>query len=397
MEAMGAPCPAWLATHLQRAGGQVPFRCFMDLALNDPEHGFYGAGHAQIGTDGDFVTSPSLGPDFAALLAVQLIPWLKTFSPSMPLSIVEIGPGEGHLAADLLQALQKQDADLIDRIELVLVESAAGMRGRQEQRLQGEPSAVPVRWCSLDQLIDQPVRGVVLAHELLDALPVDRLILRDGELQQLMLSLGTNRQLSWTQRSLPEPLRSDLERVCQRCNINLPPKDAGQGWVSEWHSELPDWFSRVGAGLAEGVLLIVDYALEARRYYTSRRREGTLMAVKGQQAGLDPLNNIGLQDLTSHLCIETVDDAALQSGWLCRGHARQGEALLALGLAQRLHDLQLLPADQLSQAFNRREALLRLVDPAGLGDFRWLLYARGDETERFSLASSADNSESVHG
>ena len=121
------------------------------------------------------------------------------------------------------------------------------------------------------------------------------------------------------------------------------------------------------------------------------------MAVRGQQACLDPLDNIGLQDLTSHLCIETVDDAALQSGWQCRGHARQGEALLALGLAQRLHDLQLLPAAQLSQAFNRREALLRLVDPAGLGDFRWLLYARGDGAERFSLAGSADNSGSVHG
>ena len=394
---MGAPCPAWLASHLQQAGGELSFRSFMELALNDPAHGFYGAGHAHIGTDGDFVTSPSLGTDFAALLTIQLVTWLKKFSASMPLSVVEIGPGEGHLAADLLQTLQEQAADLIDRIELVLVESAAGMRERQEQRLRRVPSTVPVRWCSLDQLIDQPVTGIVLAHELLDALPVERLIYRDGELQQLMLTLGSDQHLTWTHRSLPESFRDQLEMVCQRCDIHLPPVGAEERWVSEWHSDLPDWFRRVGAGLSEGILLVIDYALEARRYYTTRRREGTLMAVRGQHAGLDPLDNIGLQDLTSHLCIETVVDAALQSGWRVRGHARQGEALLALGLAQRLHELQRLQADQLSQAFNRREAMLRLVDPAGLGDFRWLLYARGNETERFSLAGCGDNPESVRG
>ena len=81
MEPMAASCPDWLATHLQQAGGAVPFSRFMDLALNEPEHGYYGSGRARIGTQGDFVTSPSLGSDFAALLAPQLLAWLAVASP----------------------------------------------------------------------------------------------------------------------------------------------------------------------------------------------------------------------------------------------------------------------------------------------------------------------------
>ena len=149
----------------------------MDLALNEPEHGYYGSGRACIGPQGDFVTSPSLGSDFAALLAPQILAWLTSISRSDPdqrLSIVEIGPGEGHLARDLVAALRGADPELLARIELVLVEANPGMRRRQQALLQ-EADDLPLRWCSLDALRRAPVHGVVIAHELLDALPVERL------------------------------------------------------------------------------------------------------------------------------------------------------------------------------------------------------------------------------
>ena len=175
MEPMAASCPDWLATHLHQAGGAVPFSRFMDLALNEPEHGYYGSGRARIGAQGDFVTSPSLGSDFAALLAPQILAWLTSMSRSDPdqrLSIVEIGPGEGHLARDLVAALRGADPELLARIELVLVEANPGMRRRQQALLQ-EADDLPLRWSSLDALGSAPVHGVVIAHELLDALPVE--------------------------------------------------------------------------------------------------------------------------------------------------------------------------------------------------------------------------------
>ena len=258
MEPMAASCPDWLATHLHQAGGAVPFSTFMDLALNDPEHGYYGAGRARIGTQGDFVTSPSLGGDFAALLAPQLLTWLAsvpTRDPDQPLSIVEIGPGDGHLALDLISQMRGSDSELLTRIELVLVEANPGMRERQQTLLQ-QTDDLPVRWCSLDQLRHAPVHGVVIAHELLDALPVERLIWREGSLQQQWVELAPKGDLRTTHRPLPDGLHQEIRRVCSQGGIQLPPPDAPEGWTTEWNSALPDWFAAVAAAVDAGVDVI---------------------------------------------------------------------------------------------------------------------------------------------
>ena len=393
---MAASCPDWLATHLHQAGGAIPFSRFMDLALNEPEHGYYGSGRARIGAQGDFVTSPSLGSDFAALLAPQLLAWLAAIpqtDPDQLLSIVEIGPGEGHLARDLAAALRDAAPELLGQIEMVLVEANPGMRRRQQALLQ-EVDDLPLRWCSLDELRRDPVHGVVIAHELLDALPVERLIWREGALQQQWVELDPNGGLLSTHRPLPDGLHKEIKRVCSQTGIQLPPPDAEEGWTTEWSSALPDWFAAAAAAVDAGVLLVIDYALEAQRYYTARRSDGTLMAVCAQQAGLSPFDQPGEQDLTAHLCIEVVDEAAQRNGWLVGDQAKQGEALLALGLAQRLHGLQQLPGQHLAEALQRREALLRLVDPAGLGAFRWLTYRRGLPEGGFSLSGAPGSSES---
>ena len=121
------------------------------------------------------------------------------------------------------------------------------------------------------------------------------------------------------------------------------------------------------------------------------------MAYRDGMAGMNPLAHAGEQDLTAHLCIETLTQAAEHHGWQLRDQRRQGEALLALGLANDLHALQQLPASELAEALRRREALLRLVDPAALGDFRWLLFSRGGVANRFSLATGPDNAGSRPG
>ena len=116
---------------------------------------------------------------------------------------------------------------------------------------------------------------------------------------------------------------------------------------------------------------------EAWRYYAPQRSNGTLMAYRAQQASDDPLLAPGHWDLTAHLCIESLQTAAAAGGWISLGQTRQGEALLALGLAQRLHGLQQQDPTDLGNLLGRREALLRLVDPMALGDFRWLAFSRG--------------------
>ena len=371
-----------MVTRLEAQGEEVSFAQFMDLALHDPEHGAYGSGALKVGPDGDFVTSPSLGPDFAGLLVDQLIQWLDQIAAEHPgecLSLVEMGPGEGHLAVDLLRELERRVPEWMARLELVLVELNPGMEQRQRQCLAGKAN-VPVRWVSLETLQVNPVHGVVLAHEVLDAFPVERLLLRDGDLRQMTVTLEAcpdqTHRLQWSDCPLPESLQQQLHWARERCGLRLPPDQAEDGWTTEWHTAVGPWMQAVAEALTNGVLLVIDYAHEASRYYNARRPAGTLMAYRQQVASGDLLGSAGLSDLTAHLCLETLIAQAEQSGWQLLGHCRQGEALLALGLSDRLHSLQQLPPDRLAEALGRREALLRLVDPAGLGDFRWIALDR---------------------
>ncbi|CAK6696998.1 SAM-dependent methyltransferase [Synechococcus sp. BA-124 BA4] len=375
--------PAWLEERLLRAGGRVPFRTYMEWVLNDPEHGAYGAGRLSIGPGGDFATAPSLGPEFAALLAPQIARWLVDL-PQERLSLVETGPGEGSLAAQLAEVLVSGWPQLAGRLELVLVEPNAGMAARQRQRLEGCP--LPVRWSSFEEMAAAPLSGVVLAHEVLDALAVERIERSGGQWRRQQVTLREGRTLRLEPGDPLEP--EDEDRLEPLGLLPLDPRRP-EGWCSELHPGLSPWMAACAAALARGRLLVIDYALEAWRYYAPQRSNGTLMAYRAQRASSDPLLEPGHWDLTAHLCIESVLEAAEAAGWSVLGQRRQGEALLALGLAQRLHGLQQpsLSAAQdcgaaggegLAALLARREALLRLVDPAALGDFRWLAFSRGE-------------------
>ncbi len=365
--------PAWMVQRLQAVGGAVPFRTFMEWALHDPDHGAYGTGRLRVGPLGDFATSPSLGPAFADLLAPQLAEWLQALGPG-PLALIETGPGEGDLARQLAAALALGWPALAARLELVLVEPNAGMAARQRQRLAGAP--LPVRWCDWQELADRPLRGVMLAHEVLDALAVERLVW-DGALwrQQLVALEATGDLVLAPGAAVADWALAQLEALGLAAAAPAPGRPPG--WCSELHPGLEPWLGAAAAGLAEGVLLVVDYALEARRYYSPQRSSGTLMAYQGQQASPDPLRQPGHWDLTAHLCLESLERAAAAAGWQGLGQCRQGQALLALGLAGALHGLQQHGSGDLAERLARREALLRLVDPAGLGEFRWIALGRG--------------------
>ncbi|MFM9090092.1 MAG: class I SAM-dependent methyltransferase [Cyanobium sp.] len=388
--------PAWLLQRLTAAGGAVPFRTYMQWALHDPEHGAYGAGRLRIGPAGDFATAPSLGPDFAALLLPQLAEWLQALvaaEPEAPLALVETGPGEGSLAAELAVGLVAGWPELASRTELVLVEPNAGMAARQRQRLADCP--LPCRWSSLGELAAAPVLGVVLAHEVLDALAVERIVWDGALWRHQVVALHEETEAQPALRLQPgEPLGPGMEAPLSALGLLPPSPQRPAGWCTELHPELEPWLAAAAGALAAGALLVIDYALEAWRYYAPQRSNGTLMAYRAQQACADPLEAPGEADLTAHLCIDSLERAAAATGWQGLGGCRQGEALLALGLAQRLHGLQGDPGG-LAQLLPRRAALLRLVDPHALGDFRWLAYGRGPQplgTPRFLQEPPGPNS-----
>jgi SAM-dependent MidA family methyltransferase len=215
----------------------------------------------------------------------------------------------------------------------------------------------------------------MLAHEVLDALAVERVTWDGFQWRQQMVALREDRRLALRPGAALEAWA--LEELARQ---DLGPSAMGlpRGWCSELHPGCTPWLEAAGAGLSEGHLLVVDYALEARRYYAPWRSAGTLLAYRNQRASPDPLLEPGHWDLTAHLCLESLERAAVATGWRWQGSCRQGQALLALGLAQALHGLQSPEhPDNLAGKLAAREALLRLVDPAGLGEFRWIALERG--------------------
>ena len=377
-----ARCPQWLVDRLRTCGGSISFYKYMDLVLNDSENGFYSTGRLKIGKHGDFCTSPSLSNDFACLLAIQIVDWLldleKAGIDSELFSLVEVGPGEGTLSRDLIEAIYKISPALISKIEIVLVEHNVGLRKRQE-KVVNNMKVVNCRWSSLEELTLNPVAGVVIANEVLDAFPVERLIFRNNKVFRQGVSLKKKKDeyfLDFVEMKPTYAIEQFLKDSKSLLRIEFPPKDICNGWVTEWHCDIPIWFKKLSKALRYGPLLVVDYALESKRYYNSMRTNGTLISYSNQEANANILKDAGFCDLTAHLCIESTINYAMTNGWKFIGENRQGQALLALGLSKFLYSIQNINSNDLASALDRRESLLRLVDPVGLGEFRWLAFQR---------------------
>ena len=382
-----ARCPKWLIDRIKDSGGSISFYKYMDLVLNDPKNGFYSTGRLTIGKDGDFCTSPSLNNDFARLLSIQVVDWLldleKAGLDSELFSLVEIGPGEGTLSRDLIEAIYEVEPSLISKMELVLVELNVGMRKRQE-KVVNNLKGITCRWSDFESLSLKPVTGVVIANEVLDAFPVERLVFRDNRVFRQGVSLKKINDeyfLHFVDLEPTSSIKQFLKNSQKLLEINFPPKDICKTWITEWHCDIPKWFEKLSRVLINGPLLVVDYALESKRYYNAMRNEGTLISYRNQEANTNILKDAGLCDLTAHLCIESTINYAHRNGWKFMGETRQGQALLALGLSRFLYSLQNTTSIGLSAALDRRESLLRLVDPMGLGEFRWLAFQRNNSNK----------------
>ena len=382
-----ARCPRWLIDRMSDSGGSISFYKYMDLVLYDSKNGFYSTGRLKIGKDGDFCTSPSLSNDFARLLAIQIVDWLLDLEKAAIdfelLSLVEFGPGEGTLSRDLIEAISEISPALISKIELVLVELNAGMRERQE-KVVNNLKGVKCRWSSFEELVLNPVTGVVIANEVLDAFPVERMVFRDNKVFRQGVSLKKIKDeyyLDFVDLKVNSAIEQFLKDSESLLKIEFPPKKICNGWVTEWHCDVPIWFEKLSKALSNGSLLVVDYALESKRYYNAIRKSGTLISYRNQEANPNILKDPGLCDLTAHLCIESTIAYATTNGWKFMGETRQGQALLALGLSKFLYSLQNINNNDLSIALDRRESLLRLVDPMGLGEFRWLAFQRDNSND----------------
>jgi SAM-dependent MidA family methyltransferase len=303
------PLLSQLITRIQREG-PLTFAAFMEAALYDPEHGYYGSGRARIGARGDFHTAVSVGPLFGALLARQFAEMWERLGRPAEWTLVEQGAFDGQLAADVLSALEGFAPECFGSTILRIVEPLAPLRERQEDRLSFFGNRV--RWHSCVEELPS-FCGVHYSNELLDAFPVHRL--RWTESGWCEMRVGTSAaDLEWVETPLKEPAVGEAAALLCRRELGAYAE------VCPGHAPL---LQAVGSRLTRGWLLALDYGMSDAELALPIRRDGTLSAYQQQRRRENLLSNPGEQDLTAQVNFSAVARHALEGGWTLEGFAEQ--------------------------------------------------------------------------
>jgi SAM-dependent MidA family methyltransferase len=350
---------------IDSCGGWLSFERFMEMALYEPGLGYYSAGATKLGAAGDFITAPEISSLFSRCLATQCSEVLRQVSGG---SILELGAGSGVMAADLLNELAVQGA-LPERY--LILEVSADLRERQLALIRERAPEQEGRVDWLDRLPGE-FRGVVLANEVLDALPVQRFRVRGEQINALGVTWQLGR-LDWSETHADAELEATVRRIEANTGERLP-----DGYTSEINMRLAPWIAGIGTALREGVALFIDYGLPQRQYYRSDRREGTLLCHFRHRFHDDPLINVGVQDIGAWVDFTAVAEAATAAGLTVAGFATQAHFLIGNGLEQLLAPAEV--GNELASRVQLARQAMLLTLPGEMGErFKVIGLSRGFE------------------
>jgi len=334
-------------------GGQIPFSAFMQQALYTPVSGYYSNGLQKFGESGDFITAPEVSPLFAQCLAGQVA---EIFSQLDKPCLLEFGAGSGVLAVELLSALEKDNA--LPEYYYIL-ELSAALQQRQKQRVVEKIPHLSARIIWLDQLPLQPLNAVVIANEVLDAMPVECFAMIHGEMQTRVVTISDNHLVSGFVVAGASAIQVK-QRIEQRCGQALP-----SNYQSEYNPAILAWLQALSPSLGSGVILLIDYGYHASEYYHADRVDGTLMCYYRHRAHSNALWYPGLQDITAFVDFSDVAYSALEAGFSVAGYTSQAAFLLANGLSD-LHAAQV--SDDVKQQIRLSQQIKTLTLPAEMGE-----------------------------
>lgn len=344
--------------------GDLTFLNFMADSLYHPQYGYYTSSRDRIGKQGDFFTSSSVHALFGGLIARQLIEMAQLLGDE-PFTVVEQGAGEGHLAKDILDAVQVDAPELYKRMRYQLVEVSPDNRSRQGAQLSSHAACVV--WCAEDEI--EPFTGCYLSNELLDAFPVHVVEKRDGQLQEVYVT----RKGDTLGESVGQLSTGEIAKHFEWLGI-----EPCEGNRAEVNLAAVQWMHRVAAKLQRGFVLTIDYGYPAEELYAPFRRNGTVMCYHKHAAKEDPYQRVGEQDITAHVDFTALEKAGVESGLQTLFFKEQYRFLMALGFVEKLIELQATVSDP-NQAQALRMTLKNLIMPdEGMGStFKVLVQGKG--------------------
>lgn len=327
--------------------GAIPFVDFMQMALYAPQYGYYQR-LADIGVRGDFVTAPALTPLFGYAIANQCADILKNLTKPR---ILEFGAGMGHLCVDILLHLERLNA-LPE--EYLIIEVSATLKKAQQQRIKANIPHLFSRVQWLSSWPDEPIEGVMLGNEVLDAMPVHRFLQTADHLLEYYVNVNKHGELVDFLKPCVHP------RLLAHVANVLPKQDAP--YQSEANLFIDDWIKQCHNKLKCGVLILFDYGFPRHEYYHPDRRQGTLMCHYQHRSHANPLLYVGEQDITAHVDFSHVAEAGFDAGFDVEGYTNQAAFLLGCDI------LTLLSQESEENLLASQQAVKKLLQPNEMGE-----------------------------
>lgn len=300
--------------------GKIDFATFMELALFAPNHGYYTGGLQKFGEQGDFITAPDISPLFSKSLACHVA---KTLKECHNPTILEFGPGRGKMAADILLQL-----DALNQLPetYYCLDLSADLRARQKETLQEQCPHLVSRVVWLDRLPDSPFEGMILANEVLDAMPVHLFEIGPSGANERFIH-WQNDQFSWITGDLQRHIAAPVAALIAQHALSAP-------YQSEINVCIEPWLKSASDCLSKGSITLIDYGFLSKAYYLPERNTGTLMCHYQHRNHPNPFFLPGGQDITAHVDFSSVINAAQNMGLTVASFETQADFLMRAGITE---------------------------------------------------------------
>ena len=296
----------------------------MEMALYEPELGYYTSQKTRIGKSGDFYTSSHLHPAFGIMIGKQIEEMWEIMNRPSIFQIVEMGSGAGYLCKDILDYLKNRE--LFNSLNYTIVELNPAMKTSQQNLL--TDFSGKIRWATSVRELNN-IKGCFLSNELLDAFPVHIIEMND-EIKEIFVS-ADNEKFTEVEGA---PGTSKIADYLKEFSIELE-----KGHRTEINLEIKKWLSEINLALTEGFILTIDYGYSSADYYSEDRNRGTLLCYHEHQVTEDPYRNIGEQDITAHVNFSSVKKWGDELGIKTIGFCRQGTFLVSLGIDEVIAEI----------------------------------------------------------
>lgn len=350
--------------------GRIPFADFMETCLYQPGLGYYTSPGKKVGAEGDFYTSSNVHRVFGRLIAREIHRMWQTMGEPGTFEIVEVGAGNGRLAADVMDCLRELDGRFYAAVTCRLIEAEPTLKELQREML--KEHLARVAWSEPANLAAGRLTftGCLYSNELIDSFPVHLVEMTDEGLREVWVTATDGEELGEIVAELSTP---ELNEYLRLLGITLLP-----GQRAEINLAARPWLKSVAQALDRGFVLTIDYGYPAAELYSPVRKNGTLLCYYRHTIEENPYIRLGRQDMTSHIDFTTLIEAGEEFGLRKTWFGEQYRFLMGTGMLAEIMAMESLATSE-SERLKNRLILKKLMLPdGGMGDtFKVLIQSKG--------------------